>query len=113
MGEGMEWHVHPASTFPHQFPLPRLWPPLPHPRPPSLANDHPPPTASRRHADGTDGEATVLVTLEDVPTSLGCLGVIPGSHAEYSTEKARVCAGVIAVQALRCLCRLSAAVSES
>lgn len=42
------------------------------------------------HADGTDGEATVLVSLADVSADLGCLGMIPGSHAEYNPDKARM-----------------------
>ena len=40
------------------------------------------------HADGVGGEATVLMALDDVATDKGPLGIVPGSHAAYSTRKA-------------------------
>ena len=35
------------------------------------------------HSDGSRGEATVLMTLEDIDPTMGSLHVIPGSHHEY------------------------------
>ena len=35
------------------------------------------------HSDGSRGEATVLMTLEDIDATMGSLHVIPGSHHEY------------------------------
>ena len=40
------------------------------------------------HADGTRGEATVLLALQDVPTEAGALGIVPASHLRYSARKA-------------------------
>jgi hypothetical protein len=40
------------------------------------------------HADGTAGEATVLLSLADVSRETGALGIVPRSHAGYSTRKA-------------------------
>ena len=40
------------------------------------------------HADGTRGEATVLLALHDVPTEAGALGIVPASHLRYSARKA-------------------------
>jgi ectoine hydroxylase-related dioxygenase (phytanoyl-CoA dioxygenase family) len=44
------------------------------------------------HADGTHGEATVLLTLDDVARATGPLGVVPQSHRGYSTRKAAAAA---------------------
>ena len=41
------------------------------------------------HADGTRGEATVLLSLADVPTEAGPLGIVPASHLRYSARKAQ------------------------
>ncbi len=38
------------------------------------------------HADGGVGEATVLMSLEDVPAARGALGLVPGSHAFYDAD---------------------------
>ena len=35
------------------------------------------------HSDGSRGEATVLMALEDVDSTMGSLHVVPGSHHEY------------------------------
>ncbi len=40
------------------------------------------------HADGTKGEATVLLALRDVPAQAGPLGIVPASHLRYSERKA-------------------------
>ena len=40
------------------------------------------------HADGTRGEATVLLALQDVPAEAGALGIVPASHLRYSARKA-------------------------
>ena len=40
------------------------------------------------HADGTRGEATVLLALRDVPAQAGPLGIVPASHRHYSERKA-------------------------
>jgi ectoine hydroxylase-related dioxygenase (phytanoyl-CoA dioxygenase family) len=40
------------------------------------------------HADGTAGEATVLLALADVARATGPVGVVPMSHRGYSTRKA-------------------------
>jgi ectoine hydroxylase-related dioxygenase (phytanoyl-CoA dioxygenase family) len=40
------------------------------------------------HADGTRGEATVLLALQDVPPEAGALGIVPASHLRYSARKA-------------------------
>ena len=40
------------------------------------------------HADGTRGEATVLLALQDVPPEAGALGIVPASHTRYSARKA-------------------------
>ena len=40
------------------------------------------------HADGTKGEATVLMALQDVPPEAGPLGIVPASHLRYSARKA-------------------------
>lgn len=39
------------------------------------------------HADGTAGEATVLLALQDVPPAAGPLGIVPASHLRYSARK--------------------------
>jgi hypothetical protein len=36
------------------------------------------------HADGGEGEATVLMALDDQPAERGALGIVPGSHRFYA-----------------------------
>ena len=38
------------------------------------------------------GDATVLLSLEDVPVERGALGLAPGSHAHYGLDKASAAA---------------------
>lgn len=35
------------------------------------------------HSDGNQGEATVLMSISDIPSSMGCLRIVPGSHRDY------------------------------
>lgn len=51
------------------------------------------------HADGGEGEATVLLSLSNQPSERGSLGLVPGSHMHYQpgaeggVERARELAG--------------------
>lgn len=35
------------------------------------------------HSDGSKGEATVLMSIQDIDPSMGCLQVVPRSHLDY------------------------------
>jgi hypothetical protein len=47
-------------------------------------------TGMELHADGGEGEATVLLALRDVPREVGALALVPGTHVAYTTHGACV-----------------------
>ena len=47
-------------------------------------------TGMELHADGGEGEATVLLALRDVPREVGALALVPGTHVAYTTHGASV-----------------------
>ena len=47
-------------------------------------------TGMELHADGGEGEATVLLSLQPVPREVGALALVPGTHVAYTTHGACV-----------------------